>query len=428
MKKLELAAVLACTMIPGTVFASPNPYSFVPTSDWSYTDLDNLYQSGVFKDYTDVKFDKTQKLTRNQIAVLVAKAMAAQDYANADQKSMIGKLAGEYQKELRIIGVDEGLPAAKEAPATQAAEKKNWTDRVQLSGYYRLRYDDTHKNHVTSTTANNLVQIGATVDLENNWKANAEWWLYRSFRSEEAKNYNTASITGLTKNGDSYDYLYDDSGLAVANLAGPIGKANLMVGRFEGMFGSGIMFDDFMTGAQLSFGNKLKTTMTYGDATLNSGITDGATMAAVDLSYDFNKATNAVLSIQDWHMRDGSGNRMAKDISFTSKLANGYKVFGGYNRVNMSDNNYAWLLGVSNGKAKRDVVKSHGIGLEYECAGENASIDTAYLFPQNVKGFAFTYDYVPAKNVVWKNALLRGESFAGNVYSKVRTQVYYYFF
>ena len=40
-------------------------------------------------------------------------------------------------------------------------------------------------------------------------------------------------------------------------------------------------------------------------------------------------------------MRDGSGNRMAKDISFTSKLANGYKVFGGYNRVNMSDNNYA---------------------------------------------------------------------------------------
>ena len=112
MGKLGLAAITAvttaCIVMPSAAFASPNPYSFVQTSDWTYTDLDNLYQSGVFKDYTDVKFDKTQKLTRSQIAVLVDKAMAAEDYATTDQKKMIENLAVEYQKELHIIGVDDG--------------------------------------------------------------------------------------------------------------------------------------------------------------------------------------------------------------------------------------------------------------------------------------------------------------------------------
>ncbi len=429
MKKLELAAVLACTMIPGTVFASPNPYSFVPTSDWSYTDLDNLYQSGVFKDYTDVKFDKTQKLTRNQIAVLVAKAMAAQDYANADQKSMIGKLAGEYQKELRIIGVDEGLPAAKEAPATQAAEKKNWTDKVDVNGFYRVRYQMYHAGSGAVRTFNNRIDIGAKVALENNWTADFHWDAYRKFAGEAASNYN------------------EESGyLSVANISGPLGKSgvNLTVGRFDNTFGSGLMYDDHVTGGRVDFGNKLKVGLVYADTSSNSEadpptsshLSNLTTVASADLNYDFSKATQGILSAQEWFSKDGSqSNMVVWDANISTKIAGGYTLYATYDQANTHGGSKAAVAGIKYGKADKKNVRSHAIALDYEYYGKNLGIDTTYWVNPGTKGIAFTYSYVPAKNVVWSNALFRATALddndfgiaGGTLQTFLRTQVYYYF-
>lgn len=434
MKKLGAVAVFACAMLPGMTMASPNPYSFVATDTWTYADLENLYEAGVFKDYAEVSFDRSKKLTRNQIAVLVAKAMAAQDYANTDQKKMIQDLAGEYQKELRVIGVDEGLPEAqgetKTASKATAAAEKNWTDKVHVDGYYRLRYQNLHigpKN--VYRTFNNRIDIGAKVDLANNWTGEFRWDAYRKFTGEAASNYNG-----------------EGSYLSVANVSGPLGKSgvNLTVGRFDHTFGSGLMYDDHVTGGRVSFGNKLKVDLVYADTSSNSEndpspsskLANLTSVAAADMHYDFSKATSGILSAQDWISKDSSQNNMLVwDANLTTKLANGYSVYGTYDRTNASGGNFGYVLGIAHGKADRNAAGSHALSLDYEYFGKNVGTDTTYWVMPGSKGIALTYKYVPAKNVLWSNAFFRATTLAdndygladGNVQSFIRTQMYYYF-
>ena len=434
MGKLGLAAITAvttaCIVMPSVASASPNPYSFVQTSDWTYTDLDNLYQSGVFKDYTDVKFDKTQKLTRSQIAVLVGKAMAAEDYATTDQKKMIEKLSTEYQKELHIIGVDEDNPNAAAATTNPAAEKKSWADKVDVSGFYRIRYQNLHMgSQPVSRTFNNRIDIGAKVQLENDWTADFHWDAYRKFAGESSSYYNGEA---------SY--------LSVANLSGMLGKSGvgLTVGRFDNTFGSGLMYDDHVTGARVDFGNKLKVGLVYADTSSNSENDPAAgshlanltTVASADLTYDLSKATTGILSAQEWFAKDNTqDNMLVWDTNLTTKLANGYKIYGTYDKTNSSSGNYGYVFGFGHGKTDKNIPGSHAIALDYEYFGKNVGIDTTYWVNAGSKGLALTYSYVPAKNVVWTNAFFRATTLDDNDYSLaggtlqsfVRTQMFYYF-
>ncbi|MBP2632639.1 MAG: S-layer protein, partial [Firmicutes bacterium] len=129
MKKTLAAAITSALVIgvASTTFAAANPFSDVPTDHWSFDAVAKLAHEGVIEGYGDNTFRGDAKITRYEMAQMVAKAMAKTDVSAAD-KATIDKLSAEYADELNNLGV-----------RVAALEKK--TDNVKFTGEARFRND-----------------------------------------------------------------------------------------------------------------------------------------------------------------------------------------------------------------------------------------------------------------------------------------------
>ncbi|MBP2644496.1 MAG: omp-alpha 5, partial [Firmicutes bacterium] len=107
--------------------ATGNPFVDVPANHWSYSAVKQLADAGIIEG-ADGKFNGDKTLTRYEIAVIVAKALAKEDKADAEQKALIEKLAVEYSTELKNMGIR----------LSTVEEKVN---RVNFYGYLGLRFD-----------------------------------------------------------------------------------------------------------------------------------------------------------------------------------------------------------------------------------------------------------------------------------------------
>ena len=104
--KKQFAAIFAATAVLGvtTAFAA-NPFSDVTPDSWAYQAVSQLANAGVINGYPDGTFKGQNNITRYEMAQMVAKAMANQDRANAEQQAMINRLADEFSNELNNLGV-----------------------------------------------------------------------------------------------------------------------------------------------------------------------------------------------------------------------------------------------------------------------------------------------------------------------------------
>ena len=100
---LAAMAVLSVT----TAFAA-NPFSDVTPDSWAYQAISQLAASGIVNGYPDGTFKGQKEITRFEMAQMVAKAMANQDRANAEQQAMINRLSDEFFNELNNLGVRVG--------------------------------------------------------------------------------------------------------------------------------------------------------------------------------------------------------------------------------------------------------------------------------------------------------------------------------
>ena len=91
--KKQFAAIFAATAVLGvtTAFAA-NPFSDVTPDSWAYQAVSQLANAGVINGYPDGTFKGQNNITRYEMAQMVAKAMANQDRANAEQQAMINRL------------------------------------------------------------------------------------------------------------------------------------------------------------------------------------------------------------------------------------------------------------------------------------------------------------------------------------------------
>ncbi|MDF2566188.1 MAG: S-layer protein, partial [Massilibacillus sp.] len=159
MKKTLAAAITSALVIgvASTTFAAANPFSDVPTDHWSFDAVAKLAHEGVIEGYGDGTFRGDAKITRYEMAQMVAKAMAKSDVSAAD-KATIDKLSAEYASELNNLGV-----------RVSALEKK--TDNVKLSGYLRL--DTTHKTIDglgDRNTTTGMLRLYVDAAVNDNWK------------------------------------------------------------------------------------------------------------------------------------------------------------------------------------------------------------------------------------------------------------------
>jgi len=107
MKKiLALVAVFALVAFAAPAFAA-NPFVDVPMNHWAYDAISQLAAKGIIQGYPDGTYRGNQPMTRYEMSMLVARALATVDMEKASKEDveMLKKLVVEFKDELDALGV-----------------------------------------------------------------------------------------------------------------------------------------------------------------------------------------------------------------------------------------------------------------------------------------------------------------------------------
>ena len=260
-----LMPVLAAVFVSGvssTSFAAANPFRDVPIDHWAYDAVYQLAKDGVIEGYGDQTYRGEQEITRYEMAQIIAKAMTKEDISKAD-KSLVDKLAAEFSDELNNLGV-----------RVTNLEKK--TDNVKWTGEIRYTYaSERHDGHSDWAAANDnktrkntneiLFRLEPTAQINEHWRARA--------RIDYAADMNSSkNVTG----GNSGDFVLDR-----AYVEGTYGNTVIDLGKipYISIADRGMLMDDVLSGAQVTFGSEVKATITAGRFNLEN---NGDMMYGID--------------------------------------------------------------------------------------------------------------------------------------------------
>ena len=372
--KKQFAVIFAATAVLGvtTAFAA-NPFSDVTPDSWAYQAVSQLANAGIVNGYPDGTFKGQNNITRYEMAQMVAKAMANQDRANAEQQAMINRLADEFSNELNNLGV-------------RVARLEDRVGNVKVTGDARLRYRDAE--HAKST-------VDARARLQFNAKVNDRTDAVVRVTSGNFELGN--STTGGNANA-TIDRAY------VNHKFGE--RVSLKAGRFGQVVGGGLAFDGTFDGAQFNAGNdKVNFQAAYGYAV--SGEAAGLTKEQ--------NVTNTILNL------NGKVGKHTTVGGFYDRVnqdsTNGYKNIYGFNadanfdkvwvggewlKDSHVDESQAWTAGLGFGDYNIAKKGSWDVKGQYFNAKANAPIvDTTYnhLYTTNAKGWMASVNYALQNNV-----------------------------
>ena len=355
-----------------TAFAA-NPFSDVTPDSWAYQAVSQLANAGIVNGYPDGTFKGQNNITRYEMAQMVAKAMANQDRANAEQQAMINRLADEFSNELNNLGV-------------RVARLEDRVGNVKVTGDARLRYRDA-EHEKSKFDARARVQFNAKVND----------------RTDAVVRLTSGNFElGNSQNGGNANATIDRA--YVNHKFGE--RVSLKAGRFGQTIGGGLAFDGTFDGAQLNAGNdKIMAQAAYGY--MVSG-------EAAGLTKDQN-VTNTYLGLKGkvgkHTMVGGFYDRVNQDSTNGYKNIYGFNADANFDKVWVGgewlkdshvDESQAWTAGLGYGDYNIAKKGSWDVKGQYFNAKANAPIvDTTYnhLYTTNAKGWMASVNYALQNNV-----------------------------
>ena len=370
--KKQFAAIFAATAVLGvtTAFAA-NPFSDVTPDSWAYQAVSQLAASGIVNGYPDGTFKGQNDITRFEMAQMIAKAMANQDRANAEQQAMINRLADEFSNELNNLGV-------------RVARLEDRVGNVKVTGDARLRYRDAE--HEKS-------KFDARARLQFNAKVNDRTDAVVRVAS---KNFELGDSRNGSNVGVSVDRAY------VNHKFGE--RVSLKAGRFGQVAGGGLAFDGTFDGVQFNAGNdKVNAQVAYGYAV--SGAAEGYTkdQNVTNVLVNLNGKVGKHTMVGGFYDRVNQDSGVKNIYGFNAD-ANFDKVWvgGEWLKASNLDESQAWTAGVGFGNYNIKKQGTWGVKGQYFNAKANAPIvDTTWnhIYTTDAKGWMATVDYALQNNV-----------------------------
>ena len=370
--KKQFAAIFAATAVLGvtTAFAA-NPFSDVTPDSWAYQAVSQLANAGIVNGYPDGTFKGQNNITRYEMAQMVAKAMANQDRANAEQQAMINRLADEFSNELNNLGV-------------RVARLEDRVGNVKVTGDARLRYRDAE--HANS-------KFDARARLQFNAKVNDRTDAVVRVAS---KNFELGDSRMGSNVGVSVDRAY------VNHKFGE--RVSLKAGRFGQVAGGGLAFDGTFDGVQFNAGNdKVNAQVAYGYAV--SGAAEGYTkdQNVTNVLVNLNGKVGKHTMVGGFYDRVNQDSGVKNIYGFNAD-ANFDKVWvgGEWLKASNLDESQAWTAGVGFGNYNIKKQGTWGVKGQYFNAKANAPIvDTTWnhIYTTDAKGWMATVDYALQNNV-----------------------------
>ena len=314
----KLLATLVATMAVGTTAFAANPFQDVPQDSWAYNSVVELANSGIIQGVDGVHFQGERNITRYEAAEIVAKAMAHEDRANAEQRALINRLADEFSDELNNLGV-------------RVSNLEDRVGNVKLTGDARVRFRDQK-----STVAADNLKNDKSWDFRGRLRANAK--INDRADAVIGVSYSTSFANQTAASADG-DKLFVDR--AYVNYALDAGKKfNVMVGRYDYELGnaSGIQYGDNFDGAQLKFANK-KMAATAGYGKFKEGALNDTKTAYGELEGFFGGGSVAGSAVGAFYnnFNKGTGTVAPDDLwgAYTSlNFAKKFNFLGEYQKVN----------------------------------------------------------------------------------------------
>ena len=380
--KKQFAAIFAATAVLGvtTAFAA-NPFSDVTPDSWAYQAVSQLAAAGIVNGYPDGTFKGQNDITRYEMAQMVAKAMANQDRANAEQQAMINRLADEFSNELNNLGV-------------RVARLEDRVGNVKVTGDARLRYRDAE--HAKS-------KFDARARVQFNAKVNDR----------------TDAVVRLTSGSFELGSAVDKNGDATANASIDRAYVNhkfgervsVKAGRFGQMIGAGLAYDDAFDGVQFNAGNdKVNFQAAYGygiagDTLSTRTQNNNPELVVANLNGKVGKHANVGGFYTHVNGEDLKlGGKNVKNIYGFNTDLNFDKVWVGGEWLKASNvaKSQAWTAGIGYGNYNQAKQGTWDVKAQYFNQKENAPILSSTWnqnYGANSKGWLATVDYALQNNV-----------------------------
>ncbi|AFM22517.1 putative S-layer protein [Acetomicrobium mobile DSM 13181] len=200
-KLLALVAVFALVTFAAPAFAA-NPFVDVPMNHWAYDAISQLAAKGIIQGYPDGTYRGNHPMTRYEMSMLVARALATVDMEKASKEDveMLKKLVVEFKDELEALGVrvdalDERVAVLEENLGGwkffgEVRFDARWSDKAD--GAYANSDHTTAEQHQAGDTEfdtgrfyfwffkqmDEKTSFTARLDLCNNDNADVQWWRY----------------------------------------------------------------------------------------------------------------------------------------------------------------------------------------------------------------------------------------------------------
>lgn len=412
MKKSVVTALAVAALGVGVVGAA-NPFTDVTPSDWAYQSVSQLAAAGVINGYPDGTFQGQKNITRYEMAQMVAKAMANEGRANAEQQAMINRLADEFSGELNNLGV-------------RVANLENKVGNVKITGDARMRYRGSEKEGQLRSDAAH--------------KHSKSWFDFRARVQFTATVNDSTTATLRVRTGDTGDYEFGDaknSGSVAfdrAYVAHKFGKdTTVNVGRYGVVIGEGLIYNDEpLDGIGISQNwGKVNLSVNHGKMTSYyastyaygpKGFTWNKIQKGADgLDADANPSVTILQARADFNKNlrvDGYYILGHDDLPFdvwgaalNAKVTDKVWLGGEYVKMtNIDDTEKAkldkgtsgWVAGIGYGDYNMGKQGTWDVKMQYFREGESTPIFTsrwAQLKPRDFKGWLATVDYALYKNV-----------------------------
>ena len=250
MRKALLSTCATALLVgaASTAFAAANPFEDVPADHWAYDAVAQLAADGVIEGYGDGTYRGDQAITRYEMAQMVARAMAK----GGGNKAILDKLAAEFADELNNLGV-------------RVANLEKKVDNVKFEGTVRYRYTNSQVYETGEAPEKNIAQY-VTLRLEPSMQINEHWSGHARIDYNADMN-SAANVTGANNIADAEGEIIEP-GLNVDRMwvQGDYNNFQILLGKlpYVTFIDSGMVYDDTVAGGQLTFGNKVKATLTVG--------------------------------------------------------------------------------------------------------------------------------------------------------------------
>jgi len=194
-KLLALVAVFALVAFAAPAFAA-NPFVDVPMNHWAYDAISQLAAKGIIQGYPDGTYRGNHPMTRYEMSMLVARALATVDMEKASKEDveMLKKLVVEFKDELEALGVR--VDALDERVAVLEEGVGGW------KFWGELRFDARWADEGDGAYANSDSDGGAPGDYRHNGETEFDLNRFRLWMSKQIDDKTSVTMR-LGRSGSS---------------------------------------------------------------------------------------------------------------------------------------------------------------------------------------------------------------------------------